>query len=714
MLRRTLTVGAVSLATMGAAATSAQAVHWPFFGGDNGRSGYQPVGEGKAPVRFLYSRTGTFDRFIKTSVLTTTGTPATQRVVYGTVNPQEAMTGVPAMANGRVHLRLLGSGAAVGSENGVLIDDGNADADVFGPGAAAPEPASVSFADTSGPTGLGQIFAVHNDDDESVIGDISIAQIDEASGALVKQQALAGTNGFSIRSSVVATGPAPDGSRVLFFVAENGDDERLFRVPVTSAAATSAAFGTVTSTGDIDADPQASPAIVFLRNGSGSPVGHVAVGTTAPSSNLRTFVIGTLAPGPVSADLGDDVQTPSVPIQPDGLTPNPMGRVTTAPAIYVAARVGDTTQVHRLSQQGNAQSLASVSTSSPLAGRPAPALATDQESEPSVLAQAKVIVTTASNLYLLNTEGLAGAGTLSATPLALGTSGFGQTTAAASGDLIYVTNDEGAQAVVGLGDAKPVAPAAFTEDAGNSAPRLANSGMGQPSISRSFVQYGSQKGLFVYTNACGNKVPGTPGADTLPGLPGGELANLLAGDDRASGNGGDDCLFGDVGNDGVSGNEGDDELHGGDGNDRVFGRAGTDAVSGNAGDDRVNAGLGDDRAFGRAGDDNVRGLTGDDLILGEAGKDGLSGNAGNDKVRGGTEDDRVFGREGDDGLSGNAGNDLLDGGPGTDRLFGREGNDRIVASDGTRDMVDCGSGRDTVVADEADRVRNCEKVNRVG
>ncbi|MEJ7789192.1 MAG: hypothetical protein WKF29_04850 [Thermoleophilaceae bacterium] len=699
---------------MGATATSAQAVHWPFFGGDNGRSGYQPVGEGKAPVRFLYSKTGAFDRFIKTSVLTTTGMPATQRVIYGTVDPQEAMTGAPAVANGRVHLRVLGSGAAVGSENGVLIDDGNADADVFGPGAAAPEPASVSFADTSGPTGLGQVFAVHNDDDQSLTtGDIAIAQIDEATGTLVKQQPLAGTQGFSIRSSVVATGPAPDGSRVLFFVAENGDDERLFRVPVTNAATTSAAFGMVSSTGDIDADPQASPAIVFLRNGSGSPVGHVAVGTSAPSSNLRTFVIGTLAPGPVSADLGDDVQTASVPIQPDGMTPNPMGRVTTAPAIYVAARVGDTTQVHRLSQPGNAQTLATTATSSPLAGRPAPALATDQESEPNVLAQAKVIVTTASNLYLLNTEGLAGTGTLSATALSPGTSGFGQTTAAASGDLAYVTNDEGAQAVIGLSDAKPVPPADFTEDGGNAAPRLAKSGMGQPSISRSFVQYGSQKGLFVYTNACGNNVPGTPGNDTFLGTPGGENTNQLAGDDRASAGPGDDCVFGDLGNDAVSGNEGEDSVSGGEGNDRVFGRAGNDAVSGNAGDDEVEAGSGDDRAFGRDGNDKVRGGTGNDVVLGEAGEDGVSGNEGDDKVRGGTDDDRVFGREGNDGLSGNEGDDLLDGGPGTDRLFGREGNDRIVASDGTRDMVDCGPGRDTVVADRADRVRNCEKVTRL-
>ncbi len=694
----------VALIALAVTATSAQAVHWPFYGGDNGRSGYQPVGEGTAPVRFLYSKTGTFDQFIKTSVLTTTGTPATQRVIYGTVNPQEAMGGAVANANGRVHLRLLQTGAAVGPEEGVKIDDGTADADVFGPGAAAPEPASVSFADTSGATGLGQVFAVHNDDDQSPTGDIAIAQIDEASGALVKQASVEGTTGFSIRSSAVTTGPAPDGSRVLFFVAESGDDERLFRVPISSSASPAAQFGMASSTADINADPQASPTIVFLRNSSGAPAGHVAVGTTVPTSNVRTFTVATLAPGPASGDLGDDVQTPTVPIQPSGMTPNPAGPVTTAPAIYVAARVGDSTQVHRLMQEGNNQALTTSGTSSPLAGSPAPALATDQESEPSALDPAKVVVTTGVNLYVLNTDTLATAGTFSNAALAPGTSGFGQPTAAASGELAYVTNDEGHQSVIGLSNAKAVAAGDFTEDAGNAPPRLARSGMGQPSISRSFIQYGSQKGLFVYTNACGNDLAGTADDDRVFGTLGGDNINGLGGDDKLSMDRGDDCVFGGPGNDSISGNEGDDEVRGGEGTDRVFGRAGNDAISGNEDDDLVVAGSGDDRAFGRAGNDRVRG---------QEGTDALSGNAGNDKVQGGEGDDRVFGREGDDSVSGNGGDDRVEGGRGEDRLFGRDGNDRIFVRDGVRDVVDCGSGNDRVVADRADSVRgNCESVKR--
>lgn len=658
----------VALVALAATAGSAQAVHWPFFGGDNGRSGYQPVGEGTAPVRFLYSRTSASDQFIKTSVLTTTGIPASQRVIYGTVNPQEVMAGAPANANGRVHLRTLQTGEAVGPEAGVKIDDGLADADVYGPGAMAPAPASVSFADTSGASGLGQLFAVHNDDDQSPNGDIAVAQIDETSGALVQQVSVAGTDGFSIRSSVVATGPAPDGSRVLFFVAENGDDQRLFRVPVSNAGSPSAQFGGATSTPDIDADPQASPTIVFLRSSGGAPTGYVAVGTAAPASNVRTFSIATLAAGPASGDLGDDVQTPSVPIQPSGATPSPSGPVTTAPALYVAARVGDSTQVHRLVQDANAQTLTTAGTSPALAGAPAPALATDQQSEPDALEPGRIVVTTGQNLYVLATDTLAVSGSFSDAALAPGTTGFGQPTAAVSGPLAYVTNDEGEQFVVGLDDAKPVAPAAFTEDGANAPPRLDNSGMGQPSISRSFVQFASQKGLFVYTNACGNDSPGTPGDDRIFGSLGGDNTNGLEGDDKISADRGDDCIFGGAGNDAVSGNEGEDSVHGDDGEDGVFGRDGDDGVSGNGGDD---------------------------------------------VVRGGDGEDRVFGRDGDDRISGNGGDDRVAGGPGRDRIFGRAGDDRILARDGARDTIDCGTGDDSVVADELDTVAgNCEAVKR--
>jgi Ca2+-binding RTX toxin-like protein len=691
VLKRRLAIGLAATAVAGITATSAQAVHWPFFGGDNGRSGYQPVGEGVAPVKFRYSKTAASDQFLKTSILTSTGVPSSQRVIYGTVNPQEVMSGAAANANGRVHLRLLDTGATVGPEEGVKIDDGQADADVFGPGAAAPAPSSVSFVDTSGPTGLGQVFAVHNDDDQSETGDIAIAQIDEATGAVVKDVPLESTAGFSILSSPVTTGPDSAGNRALFFVAQNGDDQRLFRVPIAAAGSTGATFGAVTSTADIDADPQASPAITFLRASDGSPTGYVSVGT---ATNLRTFSTADLSPGPQSPALGGSVQTPSVPIQPSGMTPNPMTPVTTAPAIYVAAVSGDGTQVRKLVQNGNEQALTVTATSPVLAGSPAPALATTQESEAQIM-PGKVIVTTGANLFLLGTEDLAQDAVFSTNALSPGTSGFSQTTAAASGDLVYVTNDEGAQLVLRLEDAAAVNSAAFLENDGNQGDRLANSGMGQPSISRSFIQFGSQKGLFVYSNACGNDLTGTNGDDDrLDGTAAGDNIALLDGADRSSAGEGDDCVDGGAGDDGLSGNAGDDLVQGKLGDDRVFGREGDDRLSGNEGNDRVSGGQGNDLVFGREGDD------------------GLSGNQGDDLIRGGRGNDRIFGREGDDRISGNQGADTIQGNEGRDRIFGREGNDVIRVRDGERDVVDCGSGRDTVAADRLDVLRNCERVFR--
>ncbi|MDP9385481.1 MAG: hypothetical protein M3P50_09645 [Actinomycetota bacterium] len=288
---------------------------------------------------FLYSKTGATEAPVQSSIITTAGAPAAQRVIFGTTN-------------GTVHFQILATGAPVGPEEGTRIDDGAADGDVFGtPGTAE----SVSFAETSGPAGLGQVFAVHNDEGAGADPDIEIAQLDEGSGSRVRPDVdVAGTNGFTVRSSLVATGPAPDtGNRVLFFVASNGTDSRLFRVPVTNNAATSGAtIGTATDTGDVDATPLASPTIMFL-DVNGTPTAHVAIGTT--DGRVRTFRVDNLAAGPASTDLEGPVQTPSVPVQPSGFTPNPADPVRTAPFVYVAAATAAAeTTVHQLRQNGGA------------------------------------------------------------------------------------------------------------------------------------------------------------------------------------------------------------------------------------------------------------------------------------------------------------------------------------------------------------------------
>src|SRR5687768_7141271 len=81
--------------------TPAGAVHWPQLGGDAGRSGYQPVGDGAPPVRSLWSVEGD----VVAAPLVTAGSLAEQRVVYGT-------------ADGRVHLRDLSTGRERGSSGG--------------------------------------------------------------------------------------------------------------------------------------------------------------------------------------------------------------------------------------------------------------------------------------------------------------------------------------------------------------------------------------------------------------------------------------------------------------------------------------------------------------------------------------------------------------------------------------------------------------------
>jgi dipeptidyl aminopeptidase/acylaminoacyl peptidase len=57
--------------------------------------------------------------------------------------------------------------------------------------------------------------------------------------------------------------------------------------------------------------------------------------------------------------------------------------------------------------------------------------------------------------------------------------------------------------------------------------------------------------------------------------------------------------------------------------------------------------------------------------------------------------------------------DFLHPGKGRDRVYAGAGNDRIFASDGERDSIDCGPGKDTVLADRLDVVAaNCEQVRR--
>jgi hypothetical protein len=98
------------------------------------------------------------------------------------------------------------------------------------------------------------------------------------------------------------------------------------------------------------------------------------------------------------------------------------------------------------------------------------------------------------------------------------------------------------------------------------------------------------------------------------------------------------------------------------------------------------------RIVGTAKGEYLAGGGHDDVILGLGGNDTLLGGAGDDRIDGG------------------AGRDVITGGAGADRLLGGAGSDTIDAADGERDVVDCGAGRDRVIADPVDRVTSCEVV----
>jgi Ca2+-binding RTX toxin-like protein len=175
---------------------------------------------------------------------------------------------------------------------------------------------------------------------------------------------------------------------------------------------------------------------------------------------------------------------------------------------------------------------------------------------------------------------------------------------------------------------------------------------------------------------------GTTSADRFVGTTGGDRMVGLAGNDLFDGLAGEDCIYGGDGNDSMRGGDGDDRLSGGDGNDRGDGGNGADGLYGSAGVDTL---------YGRAGNDVVSGGLGSDKMFGEAGADRMTGSAGNDR------------------LSAGAGNDRIVAGTGRDQVYGSSGNDLIDVRDGARDVVSCGPGRDTVVRDRRDVLRNCER-----
>lgn len=469
MRRRTiLTVLALSVTAtlMGA---PAGAVHWPNAGGDPGRSGAQPVDQGGLPVQFLYSRTGLADRDVRTSLVTTGGSSSVQRLVYGT-------------EDGFILLRVLFTGAPVGPAGGT---DLGAAAFPFG------SSGSASFVSSSSDDALGQVYSVHNELYEDASIGLELAQIDEASGERARKDvALAGTGGYRIQSSPLLTPPDAAGNRSLFFVAgqQDGPDQRLFKVAIANAASTQAGIGPAVATADVNANPEASPTLVHLRNAAGAPTAYVAVSTF---NGMSTFAVSDLSPGPSSSGIGEAVRTPSTPVTGSGAPPGATGSgVSVTPAIYAASGAsgaGATTTLHRFTQSGSDQELVRVS-SGRLSGAAAPGLAIAVDGE-------QALVATSTNLYGLRTSDLGLAARFSGGDLAAGSTGFSRTVPVTTGDLVIIVSDGGGQFVLDRGSLQPIDADLFEP------PRTAEGAtfaIGQPAISRRFLQIATDRGIFVY------------------------------------------------------------------------------------------------------------------------------------------------------------------------------------------------------------------------
>ena len=97
---------------------------------------------------------------------------------------------------------------------------------------------------------------------------------------------------------------------------------------------------------------------------------------------------------------------------------------------------------------------------------------------------------------------------------------------------------------------------------------------------------------------------------------------------------------------------------------------------------------------------NTAGAFHGDDIMGTRGPDVLQGKPGSDIL---------FAFGGSDRIYGGDGSDLIDAGNGEDSVNAGPGDDRIRALDGSRDVVNCGSGFDTAFVDPSDVVAECEE-----
>jgi Ca2+-binding RTX toxin-like protein len=99
-------------------------------------------------------------------------------------------------------------------------------------------------------------------------------------------------------------------------------------------------------------------------------------------------------------------------------------------------------------------------------------------------------------------------------------------------------------------------------------------------------------------------------------------------------------------------------------------------------------------------------------LLGTSAADRLVGTSRRELICGRPGRDVIYGRGGNDTIEAGSGADTVVAGPGRDRVDGGGGGDTIRVRDGERDVVDCGTETDVVLADRTDVLRRCERAQR--